>query len=155
MVATVSVVLTGCVPSVTVAGLNVHVAPAGSPEQANVVAPLSPPDAVSVMVAEADCPRATVTVLGLALMLKSGVVGVAFTVVVVLAELFAGVASLGATLTEAFSVPTAPVPGRTTIVAVEFPAASDAIVQVTTLPAAPQFPPFTDAETNVTLAGTL
>jgi hypothetical protein len=69
--AIVIVVLAVAAVGVTVVGANVHVAPAGSPEQPKATVPLKPPRAVSVMVSALVDPRRTVTVAVLAAIWKS------------------------------------------------------------------------------------
>jgi hypothetical protein len=57
---------------VTVAGLKAHVAPAGSPEHANVTAPLKPFCGVTVRLNVPDAPEATVSDVGFAAIAKLG-----------------------------------------------------------------------------------
>jgi len=60
--ATVIVVIAVAAAGVTVAGVNVHVAPAGRPWQPKVTVPLKPPRAVRVITSVALDPRGTLSV---------------------------------------------------------------------------------------------
>jgi hypothetical protein len=71
-VAIVSVVAAALPVGVTVAGANVHVAPAGNPVQLNVTAALNPFAGVTEMLAVALCPAVTVSAAGEAATAKSG-----------------------------------------------------------------------------------
>ena len=69
----VTVVDTAAPLGVTVAGLNAHAAPCGSPEHTKLVVAVKPPDGVSMIVAFAELPAATVPLAGLTASVKSGV----------------------------------------------------------------------------------
>jgi len=153
--AIVNVLEAPAVPGVTDPGLNPPVAPLGKPVAASVTALAKLPLlGITLIVNVADCPAKTVCDCAALATVKPEPVA-AFTVVVALAELFAGVGSVTAlvTLTDAFTVPLAVVVTITVAVTVATLAIVP-MVQVIVPAASVHVPCVAVPETNVTFAGT-